>query len=242
MTCSWPVDRTCLPIADTDIDIAQQEDAENLAVQVLWALSGRQFGVCPVIARPCPQSCDGSPYNSYGSPFFVVWDGSNWRNTSCGCGPRCSWVSPNVVHLSSTRVQPVQEITEVVIGGEVLDESQYRLEGALLYRIGGSWPSQDLGQPLDQPGTWSVTYTRGYPPPSGTAKLVGLLAKEFLAACTGGKCRLPRRVKSVTRQGVSYDMVDPAELYRDGKTGIPEIDLWLSSVNPRALQSPPTVR
>lgn len=248
MSCSWPVDRSCLPVAETDIDAQQQTDAEDLAVSVLWALSGRQFGVCPVIARPCRQPCGGTldyaslPYGvPYGAPWFPVWDGTNWRNISCGCGPKCSWIAPNVVHLVSSG-QPVQSVVEVVLAGEVLDDASYTLEGDLLYRIGADWPTQDLTQPLDRPGTWSVTYTRGNPPPSGTAKLVGLLAKEFLAACSGGKCRLPRRVKSVTRQGVSYDMVDPTDIYKDGKTGISEIDLWLAAVNPSHIMAAPVIR
>lgn len=251
MTCSWPVDRTCLPVADTPIDAQQQKDAEDLAVHVLWALSGRQFGVCPVLARPCRQPCGGvwngdilgAPYGyPVGSPWFPVWDGTNWRNITCGCGPKCSWIAPNVVHLSATVGLPVHEVTEVVIAGEVLDPSGYRLEGDLLYRIGADWPVQDLTKPLDKPGTWSVTYTRGTPPPTGTAKLVGLLAAEFLAACNGGKCRLPRRVQTVSRQGVTYQMIDPSDIYASGKTGISEIDLWLSAVNPHHIMAAPVVR
>jgi hypothetical protein len=251
MTCSWPIDSECLPPLDPDADPTQQKHAEDLAVSVLWALSGRQFGVCPVIARPCRQPCggavgignvDGMLVNGYAvGSWFPVWDGAHWRNVACGCGPRCSWVAPNVVHLVSAG-QPVQEVTEVVIAGEVLDDAEYRLEGDLLYRIGADWPTQDLTRPLDEPGTWSVTYTRGNPPPPGAAKLVGLLAAEFLAACSGGKCRLPRRVQTVTRQGVSYQMVNPVDIYREGRTGLDEIDLWLSSVNPHHLMSAPVVR
>jgi hypothetical protein len=37
-------------------------------------------------------------------------------------------------------------------------------------------------------------------------------------------------------------MIDPTNLYQDGKTGIPEIDLWLSAVNPYHLISAPEVR
>lgn len=244
MSCTWPVDRSCLPVAETEIEIAQQEAAEDLAVHVLWALSGRQFGLCPVIARPCPAPCSGLVPESalFGGWFFPVWDGGNWRNVACGCGPKCSWQSPSVIHLAARVALPVQEVTEVVIEGTVLDPSEYRLEGDLLYRVNGRWPAQDLTRPLDEPGTWSVSYTRGNPPPLGSAKLVGLLAAEFLAACNGGKCRLPRRVRSVTRQGVSYDMVDPTDIYETGKTGIPEIDLWLSSVNPNKLMEAPSVR
>lgn len=82
----------------------------------------------------------------------------------------------------------------------------------------------------------------GTPVPGGVGVLVGTLAKEFLDACSGGKCRLPRRVQQVSRQGVSYQMVDPTDIYRSGLTGIPEIDIWLSSVNPNRLMAPPRVR
>jgi len=250
VSCSWPIDRSCLPVAETEIDAQRQVDAEDLAVQVLWALSGRQFGVCPVIARPCRQPCNGLlddyvrgvPYGvPYGMPWFPVWDGDGWRNVSCACGPRCSWAAPNVVHLVSAG-QPIQAVTDVSIEGLALLPDQYALEGDLLYRLGADWPRQDLTKALGQSGTWSVTYTRGNPPPSGTAELVGLLAKEFLAACSGGKCRLPRRVKTVTRQGVGYDMADPTDLLAAGKTGIPEIDLWLAAVNPNHIASAPAVR
>jgi len=226
------------------VEIAQQTAAEDLAVSVLWALSGRQFGSCPVIARPCPQNCQGigGRWLDYGSPWLAVWDGANWRNLACGCGPRCDYRSPNVIHLASRVGLPITEIESVVIEGEVLPDEEYRLEGDLLYRIGSDWPSQNLTRPLDEEGTWSVTYLRGNPPPPGTDKLVGLLAKEFLAACNGGKCRLPRRVRSVSRKGVTYDMADATDILAEGKTGIPEIDIWLQSVNPNRLMQPPTVR
>lgn len=80
------------------------------------------------------------------------------------------------------------------------------------------------------------------PVPPGVGVLVGLLTKEFLAACSGGKYRLPRRVQAMTRNGVSYQMVDPQDIYASGKTGLAEVDIWLAAVNPTALQQRPTVR
>lgn len=247
--CSWPIDRSCLPSVDGDVDIAKQSHAEALAVQVLWSLSGRQFGVCPVMVRPCPQRCAGiSNYSYYppqlvGSSFFPIWENGQWRNISCGCAGACDWNAPSVVHLAASTGLPVQEVTEVRIGATALDDSAYVLEGELLYRADGTaWPSQDLSLPLGNEGTWSVTYTRGNPVPEGVAVFAGLLTKEFVSACSGGRCRLPRRVRSVSRQGVSYDMVDPTDIYISGKTGLPEIDLWLSAVNPQHLAAPPKVR
>lgn len=241
--CSWPVDRACLPISDSEPDRVKQEMAEDLAVSVLWALSGRQFGVCQVIARPCPSPCLNSGGSWLGGPGWTpIWDGDGWRNIRCGCSGGCEAVGPGILHLGASNSLPVREIIEVRIAGVVLPADQYSLEGDLLYRRGGaSWPSQNLTLPLDEPGTWSVTYSRGTEPPAGTGVLVALLAKEFLDACGGGKCRLPRRVQTVSRQGVTYNMVDPTDIYKEGLTGLSEIDIWLASVNPNRLQAPPRV-
>lgn len=245
MSCSWPVDRTCLPNLEGDENVARQREAEDLAVSVLWALSGRQFGTCPVIVRPCPEPCNVTPYGAaYNASTLVAWTGSNWANISCGClGGRCTYHAPSIVHLAAADTLPIHEISEVRIADEVMSPSEYTLEGSLLYRNGGAaWPKQDLTRPLPETGTWSVTYTRGVPVPGGVAPLVGTLALEFLNACTTGKCTLPRRVRSVTRQGVSFDMVDPTDIYREGRTGIPQIDQWIAAVNPNGLASGPRVR
>ncbi|WP_235687034.1 hypothetical protein [Tomitella gaofuii] len=123
-----------------------------------------------------------------------------------------------------------------------MDDSEWVVEGNLLYRVGGVWPVQDRGRPLGESGTWSVEYRRGVRPPEQVGRLVGLLAAEFYAACTGGKCRLPRRVQTVSRQGVTMQLADPTDIYESGKTGIPEVDMWLAAVNPNHIPSGPVVR
>lgn len=244
MSCTWPIDRTCLPAADPEdaAAVIRQTHAEQLAVDVLWALSGRQFGACPEKVRPCPQPCLRDGIGSWlgGPGWYPMWDGANWRNVTCGCsGGGCDFAKPSIVHLAG----PVNAVTEVIIGGVVQDPSTYSLEGDLLYRADGiTWPSQDLGLPLHSPGTWSVTYLKGHPVPAGVALLTALLAKEFLAACSNGKCRLPRNVEQVTRQGISYRMVNTTDIYRSGFTGLSECDLWIASVNPNQLMQGPRVR
>jgi hypothetical protein len=87
-----------------------------------------------------------------------------------------------------------------------------------------------------------VTYNRGIVPPQGVAGLTGNLAKEMLDALDNeGRCRLPRTVTTASRNGVTYRAYDPAAIYANGKTGLPEIDLWLAAVNPHALMAPPSV-
>ena len=80
------------------------------------------------------------------------------------------------------------------------------------------------------------------PTPDECERLTGLLAKEILAATTGDtKCRLPRNVTRVNSQGVSYEVFNPNSIYDSGKTGLPEVDMWLASVNPAKLPAAPSV-
>lgn len=53
-----------------------------------------------------------------------------------------------------------------------------------------------------------------------------------------GECQLPGRTTSVQREGLSYTLLDPQDYLRDGKTGLPSVDLWISSANPRKALRP----
>lgn len=215
--------------ADYDAALAERGAAEDMAVQVLWALSGRRFGLCDTVVRPCA-SGHGWPF---GSPFIYTLDMGHWSNWPCGCVGRCEVSGPRVVHLPG----PAAEVVEVTINGDVLAADGYQLEGDALYRTGGAvWPSQDLGRPLGESGTWSVTYKLGVPVPAGVDRLVGVLAREFLLGWAGdGECRLPRTVIATSRRGVSHQF-DPARTFAAG-TGLTEVDQWLAAVNPAHLAS-----
>lgn len=77
-----------------------------------------------------------------------------------------------------------------------------------------------------------VEYSYGSPPPQVVQTAVEALANELLAAYNGGDCRLPERVTSVTREGMSFTLIDPQDFLDDGRTGIYEVDLALRAVNP----------
>jgi hypothetical protein len=240
MSCNWPVDRSCLPELPDEDDpdymqrLAERNAAEDLAVNVLWALSGRQFGVCEVTVRPCPPP--DCTFDQRVTPYIPTYEYGRWVNYTCGCAARCKAAGPRTVHLPG----PVAEIVTVTINGEVLDPCDYSLEGDILYRVGTQWPPQNYNKPLGENGTWSVTYMKGIPVPDGVATFVGQLAREFIAACSGEQCRLPRNVIATTSRGVSR-VFDPSRIYANGKTGMSEIDLWLSAVNPYHVLSGPSV-
>ena len=61
-SCNWTIDESCLPaLPDEDesgayeIAAASLESAIDAAIQVLWALSGRQFCLRDTVIRPCPE-------------------------------------------------------------------------------------------------------------------------------------------------------------------------------------------
>jgi len=66
--------------------------------------------------------------------------------------------------------------------------------------------------------------------PPGTESMLLWLAEQFLRNDTGESCQLPERVTSISRQGVSWSMLDSMDFLDKGLTGIGRIDQWLSAV------------
>lgn len=185
--CEWPVDEGCAPKEAVGDD--RWATAVDLSRQVLWALTGRRFGVCPVV------------YAVPGGEPEV-------------CSP-CSAPRWRVVHLPG----PVWEVTGV-----------YDAQGAEVdLHVFYGWRVRAV------PGGW-VEYLKGEPVPKGTGQIVGTLAAELFLQCIGDRrCRLPRNASSATRQGVSVQFPDPVEIIQAGLTGVPEVDLWIKSLNPQGL-------
>ena len=87
-----------------------------------------------------------------------------------------------------------------------------------------------------------VEYLRGEPVPAGAASAVGRLATEiFLSCIKDRRCQLPYNVESLTRQGVSARFANGADYHDRGITGIPDVDLWVKSVNPYGNAEPAEV-
>jgi hypothetical protein len=124
----------------------------------------------------------------------------------------------------------------------LIDPSAYRvMYSRLLVRIdGGVWPSCQnlLGDPETDPDTFLVEYTKGVPVPVGGQMATGVLACELAKAyCNDSTCRLPQRLQTVTRQGVTIGFQDSFEDLKEGGTGIWAIDSWIvtiTKVQPRA--------
>lgn len=242
--CNWTVDTLCVPNW-SDVPPAVQTAATQWAVQILWALTGRQYGACSVTLRPCGPRCMGPngymafPVGTGGmtggmGPWMIPWiDGSVWRN--CGCTGGCSCSATCEVALPG----PVAVIDEVRVDGVVLNPSAYRLDAVrgipVLVRIDGEcWPDcQDMDADFDEPGAFAITYQRGRPVPRAGQLAAGELAGEFAKACSGADCALPQQLASLTRNGVDVQVMDPTTFVDAGLTGLSNVDLWIRAVNPR---------
>ena len=236
-----------------DLDVRAQ--FEEIAATYLWEWTGRRFGTCDEVIRPCRQGCDEAiatfmmtPFQARLSPQLAGLYGyrsgfGGWLPVligglpfpvacgSCGLSDGCSCGFVPSIRLPG----PVSSVTAVTIDGAVLDPSAWRLDGARLVRTDGQhWPNcQDMSLPLGQPGTWSVDYQRGLPVPAGGQVAAGTLASELAkAACGDTSCKLPSRLQTITRQGVTMAMLDDfSRSLEKGYTGIWVVDSWIASVN-----------
>lgn len=242
--CDWPISYAGCDCPTLDGMSAEDRAMwEGVAAEYLWNFTGRSFGLCSVVLRPCRADCAAlmpetfwgrGPWVPY--PNGAVWGpvlvGGQWYNLTCGnCGgDACSCTTTHAIALPG----PVNSVEEVLIDGTALATSAYRVDDARwLVRLDGDrWPPcQDMNAAPSEADTWQVSYTRGVPVPVGGQMAAGRLACEFAkAACSDPSCALPQRVQTVTRQGVTVAVLDSFEDVTKGRTGIWTIDAWIASV------------
>lgn len=109
---------------------------------------------------------------------------------------------------------------------------------------GGCWPKcQEMALPTTEAGTMAVIYRKGEAVPQGGLWAAGLLACQLIKACSAeAECALPSNAQRIVREGVTLDL-DPLLIDATGfRTGIAEVDLWLSAVNPYRSTGPSVIR
>lgn len=243
----------CSSIDPPTLDLAAQ-----VASDILWALSGRQYdgshaGYVRPVARPPSLGVDAwRAAAGYGLATWGVCDGSYglgvagvslaaWLDHDCTC-------APPQIELGR---YPITAITEVKIDGTVIPPAEYRVDDhrrlvrvkATAASVGTArdgWPTcQRLDLPDTQDGTFSVAFIYGTPPPASGVLAATVLGSELALAASpsstdGVEVRLPDRVRSIVRQGESISLIDPQSVIEQGRTGIPEVDFFLRAVNPYA--------
>lgn len=146
--------------------------------------------------------------------------------------PVCTNTSPRQLRL---RHVPVRSITSVSVGGSALAASAYYVVNSayLIRRDVCGW---ELRQGVE------VAYSYGQNPPTAGRRAAAKLADELILAFNqSDACRLPDRVTSISRQGVSMTVLDPQDFLKDGRTGLYEVDLFIQAANPAGARKRPKV-
>ena len=203
---------------DTD---ARLLDAVEDASIVLYYLTGKHFnGTCETTIRPpCLSGL-----------------------CSCGC-------SPSRVNIG---LWPVTGLTSIRYGGTTytgsdltdkfhVDEFHWLvMNDGSAFQSGNQWASSGGTHDNTNDGfVFEITAQHGITPPRLLQRAARDLACEFITACCSDQpCKLPDRVTSVVRSGVSMDIASTMDMLREGKTGIYTVDLAIQVFNPSKLQSP----
>jgi hypothetical protein len=203
--CSWDQVLSCgrQSAALEALDLSIQAYKIAQASEVMYLLSERKFpGMCQTTRSVCMR-CRG-----------------------CATDPCCCRPSER---LDLGPQWQVSGVLEVIADGEVLDPSAYRIENRrYIARLDGqTWPRC---ADLTDPEAFQITFTYGRPVPIGGQLGAAALARELAMSCTGGECQLPEHVTNITRDGITYTVLDSLRLFQEGRTGVSQADLWLGSL------------
>lgn len=226
----WPINSPMGADGPDNLPAGIWELAQSIAVDWVWALSGRRFGQFAVSFRP-EWTIPVSP-----SPRNYVLDSGYRRNY-----PVAGFATTKPLH-NAPLPGPVVSVTSVTVDGAPLATSAYEVNGDDLIRVdGGQWYAyQDTTLPATDVGTWVIAYVRGRPVPIGGQVAAGVLAYEEALRLTGNaKCRLPNNTSTVQRQGVTVNL-DAMQL-QQGFTGLREVDQWCRQVNPTGSADSPSI-
>lgn len=247
--CDWTIDTGCVPGWD-DLPAGAQAVGYNLATYQMWALTGRRFGQCEITVQPCRQRKRLPLYQAFPVPgwgFYgsvgvggggpVIIDGT-WYNM-CGQGCRCKARCEVELEGPTTTA----DVLEVTVKGEVVDPSAYQIQNNyLLVRTDhGCWPTC-VDYSKQDPPEFTVTYRRGEPLFDALQNATGILAYEYALACVeDDRCRLPARLQSMSRQGVSVQVSIGTQYLDFGMTGLAEVDQLVININPYRMAERPQV-
>lgn len=219
-----------------DAASAYAYEACKVASFVLWAFSGRKYSGTRTVTERYECACRSAPRASLrniqaglfdAEPYMT--DGAITNRFGCGCS---GTVGGQHVRLR-LRGRPVRSVQQVISGGVVLDPGDYQVVNSQVLQAapGGS---------LDVCGL-EVTYTYGVEPPTAGRRAARQLAEQLALGMAGEDCELPDRVTSVSRQGVSYTILDNQDFLDDLRTGVYAVDLFLRAVNPDKARRPARV-
>ena len=204
-------------------------EAAKAASYLMWSLSGRKYsGITTVTER---YVCATLSYR-YGPSVrnnkaeLVLGDVYNIPYTDMDSYTAVTTDGLSPQSRLRLRGRPITKIHTIRNrSGVVVDPSSYYLvdHSTIQATAGSRWTPCDI----------EITYTYGTEPPTMGRLAARTLAFEFCKLWNGDDdCMLPQRVTSVSRQGVSYTILDSQEFIDDLRTGLYVVDMFLKSVNP----------
>lgn len=207
-------------------------DAVKTASHLLWSMSGRKFSGVTTVTERYVSAYD--PYlRSGGSRFnyYPVLIGGSVSNIPVGSVDRNSHhdfqgdgtSSYSRLRLRGRKVIRIHNLRDQK--GNIIDSNTYYLaDHSTVYGTpDAKW----------SPSNVEVTYSYGSPPPTSGRTAARILAIELVKLYEGDDtCALPQRVNNISRQGVSYTVLDSQDFIDELKTGLYAVDLFLRSVNP----------
>lgn len=217
-------------LADIPAGVAEMHDPQTwtghlaTATDILWSATQKHWRGASLtedaVLRAAPGRGRWAYHSSWGhDPSFAGftssglprWTGSRQR------------VAPYRVRLPRPDVTAVELV--------LVDGVEFAA-----WELDGSWLARTDGQPWHVINDRTViTYTFGRLPPEAGKAAVIELAIELGRASSDNPdqaCQLPKRLQSVTRQGLTYQALDSLDFLDQGLTGLTSVDLWIKSVNP----------
>lgn len=254
----WEPDEACLKLPDGTTE-AQRTFWRRVAAEILYMRTGQRFGDgCDHRVRPCRKACmdgyldllrfPGGVANSTSGWVPYVGSDGEFRNAAlCGCKTDC--------HCGNELCQielpgPIRDITQVDIGGTVIDSAAYfsydarflvlrpDVMEALHPELDPCWPTcQDLSKPSGLPDTFSVVYSIGVAVPFMAGAAMSEIMNHLAQTCSGCGCGSDARqnLQRLSRQGVDLEFADPQQVFTDGRIGLPISDLFVQTYNPGGL-------
>jgi len=193
---------------------------------ILWGLSGRKFSGLQLVTERYGHTFPGVTMRmaQLGLLYASVSEASL-------AFPSFAADFSNRLRLRGRPIRSIDSVTSVATGLEISSD-RYSLENHTTVVF-----SFALVEEVE------ITYTYGTPAPAAGRMAARTLAEQF-AMLWGGqedKCALPDRVTNVTRQGVSWVLLDNQDFIAELRTGIYSVDLFLKTVNPHKATRPAKV-
>lgn len=195
-------------------------DAIADASLLLYYWTGRTYGTCEATVRPC-RGCVG-------------------ECRDCCC-------DPGGIELG---LWPITNLTEVWYDGEAQPIENFHIDNfrTLVRSVDNDepWPRCSnlwaaKGSPEDNETNgyvFEVSFEYGIPVPGMLERAARVLACELLNDACIGNCRLPEKVTTVSRRGLTMEVASSSELLSNNLTGLYQVDLAIRALNPSRIQSP----